>query len=119
MLDGWSVPLVLQDVLTCYDAFSKGQPLYLNKPRPYRNYIAWLQQQDLAQSEQFWRRILACFTTPTPFRVDNRLQSTHLNRNNQEQEIQLSAEITNKLQTFAKQHKLTLNTLVQGGMALR
>ena len=32
---------------------------------PYRNYIGWLQKQDLAQAERFWRETLKGFTGPT------------------------------------------------------
>ncbi|MGH8566235.1 MAG: condensation domain-containing protein, partial [Gammaproteobacteria bacterium] len=48
LLDGWSFSLVLKEVLTCYEAFRGGRELRLERSRPYRDYIAWLQQQDLA-----------------------------------------------------------------------
>ncbi len=122
LLDGWSVPLVLQDVLSSYSIISKGKSLLnkpLNKSRPYKDYIAWLQQQSLPEAEQFWRKNLAGFLSPTPFRVDKKLEpSIKPNSNNQKQEIQVSEEITSKLQTFAKNHQLTLNTLVQAAFAL-
>ncbi|HYY15781.1 MAG TPA: condensation domain-containing protein, partial [Gammaproteobacteria bacterium] len=55
LLDGWSLSLVLKEVLACYEAFRGGREFRLERPRPYRDYIAWLQQQDLAQAEGFWR----------------------------------------------------------------
>src|SRR5205085_7472775 len=51
LLDGWSLPLVLNEVLACYAAFVQNQEVQLERPRPYRDYIAWLQRQDLAQAE--------------------------------------------------------------------
>ncbi|AFZ33330.1 amino acid adenylation domain protein (plasmid) [Gloeocapsa sp. PCC 7428] len=118
LLDGWSVSLLLGEVLTCYTALSKNQALTLEKTTPYRDYIAWLQQQDIAQSRQFWCKTLAGFTTPTPFKVDKKSHLTQTNTNNQEQEKKLSPQTSSQLQAFAKQHKLTLNTLIQGAFAL-
>ncbi len=126
LLDGWSVPFVLQDVLNSYSVISKGESL-LNKPfnksfnksRPYKDYIAWLLSQDLSEAEQFWRKNLGEFRAPTAFQVDKRLEpSTNSNFSNQKQEINISAEITSKLQTFAKNYQLTLNILIQGAFGL-
>ncbi|MCP4662796.1 MAG: non-ribosomal peptide synthetase, partial [bacterium] len=41
-LDGWSQGLVLGDMFRCYAALSQGRPVSLSRPRPYRDYIAWL-----------------------------------------------------------------------------
>jgi hypothetical protein len=42
LLDGWSVALVLKDVLSFYESFSQGTPIGLTPARPYRDYIACL-----------------------------------------------------------------------------
>ncbi|MEO1431733.1 MAG: amino acid adenylation domain-containing protein [Cyanobacteria bacterium J06633_8] len=122
LLDGWSVPLVLQDVLSSYSAISQGKSLLnksFNQSRPYKDYIAWLLAQNLSEAEQFWRKNLVGFLAPTPFRVDKKLESSiKSNFSNQKQEIKISSEITSKLQTFAKNHQLTLNTLIQAAFAL-
>ena len=46
LLDGWSLPLLLKEVFQFYEAFCAGRELQLDS-RPYGDYIAWLQQQDL------------------------------------------------------------------------
>ncbi|HEY9895477.1 MAG TPA: condensation domain-containing protein, partial [Candidatus Sericytochromatia bacterium] len=66
LLDGWSTQLIFKEVIAYYEAFCQGQQLSLERPRPYRDYIAWLQQQDLSQAEAFWREKLKGFTAPTP-----------------------------------------------------
>src|SRR5207237_7332344 len=50
LLDGWSLPLLLQEVFQMYDAFCAGRELHLDVSRQYGDYIAWLQRQDLAQA---------------------------------------------------------------------
>src|SRR5438874_1094929 len=39
LLDGWSLPLVLKEVLAYYEAYCRGRELRLASPRPYRDYI--------------------------------------------------------------------------------
>ncbi|MFQ4145495.1 amino acid adenylation domain-containing protein [Chlorogloeopsis sp. ULAP02] len=119
VLDGWSLPLLFGEVIACYEAFRRGQKLSLSRPIPYRNYIAWLQKQDLFQAQKFWQKYLQGFTAPTPLGVE---QNTHHlvnhNKNAAVQQLCLSAETTSELQAFARKHRLTLNTIVQGVWAL-
>src|SRR5207248_8640452 len=65
LLDGWSLPLLLKEVWTFYQGDCEGRESSLPAVRPYRDYIAWLEQQDLIQDERFWRTYLAGFTTPS------------------------------------------------------
>jgi amino acid adenylation domain-containing protein/thioester reductase-like protein len=124
LLDGWSVSLVLKEVLSFYEAFRQGQNLYLDRSRPYRDYIAWLQQQDLSKAEAFWRWTLKGFTSPTPLTVDRarsvelKTESADRAQEYAEQQLRLPEAITTGLQSIAREHQLTLNTLIQGAWAL-
>jgi len=123
LLDGWSLPLVLKEVLTFYEAFHQGQDLRLEQPRPYGDYIAWLQQGDLAQAEAFWRHELAGFTAPTPLVVDRPLQyegKADVDHEGQTAELEalLPVQTTAALQSLARQQALTMSTVVQGAWAL-
>lgn len=69
LLDGWSLFLLLEEVFVLYEARCRGEELRLLPVRAYRDYIAWLQQQDLAAAEAFWRRTLKGFDAPTQLRV--------------------------------------------------
>jgi len=69
ILDGWSVSLLLGEVFALYEASQQGQDLHLQQRRPYRDYISWLQQQDLSQAERFWRQALKGFSAPTRLKV--------------------------------------------------
>jgi surfactin family lipopeptide synthetase C len=119
LLDGWSVSLVLKEVFAFYEAFCRGQDLHLEGPRPYRDYISWLQQQDLSKAEIFWRKTLQGFTAAIPLEIGRGpgVLSDQVGSYD-EQSIQLSVATTAALRSFARQHRLTLNTLVQGAWAL-
>ncbi len=59
ILDGWSTFLVLDQVLGAYDALLAGREPAAERPRPYRDYIAWLRSRDSQRAESFWREELA------------------------------------------------------------
>jgi hypothetical protein len=66
ILDGWSVALLLQEFFARYQALTQGREVQLAASRPYRDYIAWLQQQDQQEAEAFWRQQLGGLTAPPP-----------------------------------------------------
>ncbi|MFN8596431.1 MAG: amino acid adenylation domain-containing protein [Anaerolineae bacterium] len=119
LLDGWSTPLLIQEVLMFYDAAQRGEELRLPPVRPYRDYITWLKQQSLSDAEAYWRHTLKGFTTPTPLVVDRLTErSGEDNTPTNEIEVRLSAATTAVLQSLARQQHLTLSTIVQGAWAL-
>src|SRR5207248_1170699 len=94
-----------------------GQELQLVSPRPYRDYIAWLQRHDLAQAEGFWRQALQGIAAPTPLSI-GRNEGARLEPRYAEQERRVSAVVAGQLQALAREQRLTLNTLVQGAWAV-
>ncbi|MBE9224524.1 amino acid adenylation domain-containing protein [Phormidium sp. LEGE 05292] len=119
LLDGWSIPIIFKEVIAYYQGFCQGQIPDLKPPSPYRNYISWLQQQDMLSAERFWREKLKGFTTPTSLGVGKTaLKLPNQEENYNEQEIKLSIAKTTALKTLAQQYYLTLNTLIQGAWAL-
>lgn len=119
VLDRWSRALLLKDFFSIYDALSQGREPALPAPIPYGNYIAWLSRQDTKTAEQFWRTTLAGFTEPTSFSVERKAnQPVEEGKYYADRRVQLSEAATDKLRDFARQHRLTLNTLIQGTWAL-
>ncbi|OKH59462.1 non-ribosomal peptide synthetase [Scytonema sp. HK-05] len=121
LLDGWSLPLVFTEVLGYYKALSVGQELHLPPSRSYREYIAWLQKQNLKAAEEFWRQTLQGVTAPTPLLVDKTHQSNQVQQSSSshsEEILTLSTAATTALVSFARKHQLTLNTLVQAAWAI-
>lgn len=118
LFDGWSMQIVLKEVFALYEANQRGEHLRLSPVRPYKEYIEWLQQQDIEKAKQFWQQTLKGFETPTL--IGNREQRTGNSSKGiyQEKRFQLSQTVTEKLQVAARQHHLTLNNLVQGAWGL-
>lgn len=119
LLDGRSFPLVLREVFAFYEAFRNDQTLQLSLPRPYRDYITWLQGRDLTQAEWYWRQTLQGFRAPTQFTIPRPPEGEERTAQRQGvRETRLSRQTTARLQTFAQDHDLTVHTLLQGAWAL-
>ncbi len=118
LLDGWSLGRLVQELFGTYQAFLRGEPPTEERPPAFRDYIAWLQNQDDTQAEQFWRRSLQGFSVPTPLPLARRAAAGEAHLPPGEKELSLSAERTAELLAFARRHQLTLNTLVQATWGL-
>jgi amino acid adenylation domain-containing protein/non-ribosomal peptide synthase protein (TIGR01720 family) len=111
LLDGWSLPIVLKDVVTAYAALVAERPVQLAAREPYRSYIEWLESQDRRSSEAFWRKTLDGFAAPTPLPVERAASAGEVRR-------LLSEQDTQALHAAARRHQVTVNTLVQAAWAL-
>ncbi|OQS16354.1 non-ribosomal peptide synthetase [Nocardia donostiensis] len=63
ILDGWSMPLLMRELLDYY-----GTPSHIGTlgPAPsYRDYVAWLHQQDLTASKAAWAHAFSDVASPT------------------------------------------------------
>ncbi|MEM6252544.1 MAG: amino acid adenylation domain-containing protein [Cyanobacteria bacterium P01_D01_bin.156] len=116
LLDGWSLPILLQEWMVYYQSACCQKVPQLEPAYAYRDHIVWLQQQDLNQAKQFWKEQLAGITTPTHLGID-RSKSGNSQAIFKQQSFALSTELTQTFRAFAKQHRLTLSTLIQGAWA--
>ena len=118
LVDGWCHVIILREVFAYYEALCQAQPLELRPVRPYRDYIAWVQQQDHSAAETYWREYLNGFTTPTPLGVDRprRVQPQQPIYVHQEQ--LMGRALTEAVQQMGRQYQLTTNTIVQSAWAL-
>src|SRR6185436_5880647 len=116
LLDGWSTSFLLREIFCLYEARLRQEPLRLEPPRPFRDYIAWLERLDVAAAEEFWRRDLAGLSAPTPLAVDRLAIAAESLRSSRH--LVLSAAATGELRAFARRHGLTLSILMHGAWAV-
>ncbi|CCD85950.1 putative non-ribosomal peptide synthetase [Bradyrhizobium sp. ORS 285] len=117
VLDGWSLPLLLGEVFAAYSALSRREAPVLSQVRPFKDYIGWLQRQDMTRAEAYWRSRLAGFDTPASLTLPgpsrDHVRGERYAALHRGLKVEFSA-----LENFAREHRLTLNTLVQGAWAL-
>jgi len=114
IIDGWCLHLLLEEGFTFYQGLCRGQEISLSPARPYRDYIAWLQKQNLGDAEAYWRRTLKGFTAPTALPIDRPLRDASAKPDIREQRLELTSETGLAIHRFARENQLTVNTIVQG-----
>jgi amino acid adenylation domain-containing protein/non-ribosomal peptide synthase protein (TIGR01720 family) len=118
LLDGWSVPLVLGDVATAYQALCEGREPALTRPRPFRDYIAWLRRQDLDEARRHWRALLAGFAAPTPLPGDRGHRVRDGGGASEALQLRMPAATVTALRELAARHRVSLGTVLQGAWGL-
>ncbi|MDZ7967877.1 MAG: amino acid adenylation domain-containing protein [Nostoc sp. DedSLP03] len=119
LMEGWSLTWLWKEFYEFYNAFCKGQDLHLEYPRPFREYISWLQQQDISKAEIYWRKTLRGFTVPTPLMIDKAANTLFSeNEDHDCQQTLLSVTTTDALNSLTRKYHLTLNILVKGAWAI-
>ncbi|MDM8557191.1 amino acid adenylation domain-containing protein [Candidatus Parabeggiatoa sp. HSG14] len=115
LMDGWCLPILFTELLEIYQAYQQGEKPSLPPVRPYQAYLSWLAQQDFTKAQSYWQEQLKGFSAPTPLPIG---QSSIQPANYQSVNLILDASLNHQLESFIHQHHLTLNTLVQGAVAL-
>ncbi|HLJ62874.1 MAG TPA: condensation domain-containing protein, partial [Stellaceae bacterium] len=108
LFDGWSLPILLEELQMLYGARQ------LSLPRPYGDYLAWLQGRDQEEAARYWRRRLDGFSPPSTGLPAPSVAGS----GRAERRAALSPEASESLRHFARRHRLTLATLLQGAWAL-
>lgn len=126
LMDAWCFSLLMMDFLAFYQAIVEERDKYekqeknekrkITRPRlrPYRDYIAWLQRQDIDNAEIYWRDYLSGFSAPTSLIVDQPQNDSGV----ADVSTMLTLEQTKQLHQLAKDCQITVNTIVQGAWAL-
>src|SRR5581483_3745168 len=119
ILDAWSIVLLLNELFARYQMLIEGREPVLPASRPYRDYIAWLQEQDQHQAEAFWREELRGIhaATPLPFFQPHLTSWGAKEVTHGQQKGQLSREVSQQLQRVARELHITVNTLFQASWA--
>jgi amino acid adenylation domain-containing protein/non-ribosomal peptide synthase protein (TIGR01720 family) len=118
IIDGWSTGQIFAEVCEQYAAIIGDRPPSLPARRPFREYLDWLRRQDQHEAEAYWRGLLAGFEHATPLPYDRQPAEAHRSKSAAAAGIELSAAESARLQDLAREHGLTLNTIIQGAWAL-
>ncbi|HKV39263.1 MAG TPA: amino acid adenylation domain-containing protein, partial [Blastocatellia bacterium] len=119
LMDGWSLSLFFQELFTTYDRILRAaEPLETgpeqNRAPSFDSYIGWLQRQDAHAAETFWREELRGVTGLEPLPIRSALPLSPDHGTSSRRRIRLTALLTSRLVSFARQNWLTLNTVIQG-----
>ncbi len=119
LLDGRSFGTLLRETLLAYDAIRADQPLKLPAaPRPYADFIAWLERQDQQRSDVFFRELLAGKSEPTPLPCAEPALRPLIAEGYGEVLHVVSKSIVEAARRAASRTNTSLNTMLQAAWAL-
>lgn len=118
LLDGWSWPVVFRDLSNLYGSLSGSATAPLLPARPYRDCVAWLRRRREDEDEQYWRKRLQGVTHPTPLIAEAGDLPAGTRRESGEFCQTIDAATTARLVAFARQLRITPNTLILAAWSL-
>ncbi|MEU5404190.1 amino acid adenylation domain-containing protein [Streptomyces sp. NPDC005963] len=113
LYDGWSTPLLLEDLLLLYA--SDGDPSGLPATRDYGDFLSWLDRQDQEATARVWAEELEGFEEPTLLAPGFAAAD---DEGRGQVDIAVPQEVAQELNRLATELGITMNTLVQGAWAL-
>ncbi|MBF6351057.1 amino acid adenylation domain-containing protein [Nocardia flavorosea] len=106
LADGWSIPIVLREMLARYHGEELPEPGY------YGTYLAWLAARDTVAETRRWGEYLAGLEAPSLIGAPgSRSAAIGL-------PVPLTEDTAIALETFGRAHGLTMNTLLQGAWSM-
>ncbi|MFD2415744.1 amino acid adenylation domain-containing protein [Amycolatopsis pigmentata] len=111
LVDGWSLAVLIEDLFALYT--SDGDQAGLPRVTPYRDFLAWMSEQDSGESLRAWQVALAEVVQPTLVAPDASLGSELPART----DVRLDPEVGARLQQFVLSTGLTANIVVQAAWA--
>ena len=115
LLDGWSLPVLIEELLQTYESLINAQPVLVAEEDRYENYIRYINRRNKQEEKQYWFNYLNPLTESSklPF-VRTAAEQTKGNGQFEIETIQLGKAVTASLTAYTQRNRITLNTLVQG-----
>ncbi|WP_430909747.1 condensation domain-containing protein, partial [Maribacter sp. 2-571] len=119
LTDGWSMSIVIDELLQAYGVLFHGGVLEARKEDRYKEYIDFIAKKDAFEEEDFWKDYLATLESPTllPFvntdQDRNKTAGTHKLTS-----LVIEKEFTGRIAAYGQEHGLTVNSITQGVWSL-
>jgi iturin family lipopeptide synthetase B len=117
ILDGWCLPIILNDLFSIYLAVATGGAMPRITRRPYKDYIAWYLDQDKEEAVDFWKGLLGDFQAATPLPLDRRTADGAVTSMGEEK-VLLSPEMTEALLALSRKEHVTPSTVMQSAWSV-
>ena len=116
VVDGWSMPLLYDDLLSAYAARLTGREPDLAPAPSFERYVAWLRDFDVEAAQTHWVGELAGFDAPTeiPLGKGAGAETGAVGR----AETLLGRSLFERLSAKARAERVTLGTLVLGAFTV-
>ncbi len=111
VMDGWSVGIVYDELITLYHSMRNGNTTTLPAPVSFGEYVKWLKKQDTEAAKDYWRKYLADYRRLTGLpRILGEKKKEFVKKTF---EFKLSETMSQGLRDTAARHHVTVNTVIQ------
>lgn len=115
ILDGWSMPILIEEFLNSYESLSKGDKPLIREIDRYEDYIRYIERRDKKQEQSYWENYLGKIDSGTllPF-ISKTEERTKGIGNYTSFSLNISIETSGQIRNYVQKNRLTINTLMQG-----
>jgi amino acid adenylation domain-containing protein len=117
LLDSWSVRILLGEVFELYLSYRHNRPSALTSPRPYSEFVRWLNTRDLDAAASFWRARLEGFEEATPLPLLRETRSSEGGGRGVCERL-LEGTMSAGVQRLAGECEVTPDTVIQAAWSL-
>ncbi|MGO4295023.1 amino acid adenylation domain-containing protein [Chitinophaga sp. RAB17] len=116
LMDGWSLPVVIEELLESYEALSEGRALPGFTEDRYEDYIRYIGNKDKWKEEAYWREYLKGVETGSllPFIAAGVTDRTRGRGTYEDNKLRLDNSLHTAVENYAQRQGLTISTVMQG-----
>ena len=115
LLDGWSLPVILEELLRAYESQVTETALTVLLNARYDDYIRYIYRRDKDKASNYWRKYMEGVNEGTLLSFISVAADRNKGKGVYEKEkLHLDSAFTASLMQFTHRNHITLNTLMQG-----
>ena len=111
LLDGWSQPIVLAQLIAAYRSLQNKQLLKPADNPQFDSYLRWLADYDVDQAQQYWQQYLSVIEDAPQLRLNHAVDNAH--KQYCKVKTLLEVSLVEQLQARASQLGVTMSILFQ------
>ncbi|MRN54975.1 non-ribosomal peptide synthetase [Paenibacillus monticola] len=113
LLDGWSVGIIIRELLSLYSTLDLGEQPRLIQAPAYGEYIRWVESRDRTAAEEYWRAYLLGYRAVTLLPRERVIDDGESSYDHGELTRILPDNLRDRLIRLSAERSVTLNVLIQ------